>query len=103
MQCASCHEAEASPVATDVLIPDIESCQSCHGGEDANDRLQSRCISCHEFHLEHGQPMGAQNAAQNMSNPLNRTMHLKIEKRAANSTEVSGDLESPEGEINENE
>ncbi len=57
MQCDSCHEAEGSGEATDVLMPDIASCQVCHGGEDASDRLQSTCITCHKFHLENQQPM----------------------------------------------
>lgn len=58
MQCDGCHEAEMSSEATDVLMPDIGSCRSCHGGEHADDLLQSTCIACHEFHLDSQKPMG---------------------------------------------
>ena len=53
MACADCHDARASTFATEILMPEIGSCHTCHGGEDANDRLASTCISCHEFHLDH--------------------------------------------------
>ncbi len=58
MQCDGCHEAEVSFEATDVLMPDIGSCRSCHGGENSTNLLQSTCITCHEFHLESQKPMG---------------------------------------------
>ncbi|MFT5563111.1 MAG: putative CXXCH cytochrome family protein [Candidatus Azotimanducaceae bacterium] len=58
MQCDGCHDAEFSSEAGDVLMPDIGSCRSCHGGEHADNLLQSSCISCHEFHLETEKPMG---------------------------------------------
>jgi predicted CXXCH cytochrome family protein len=58
MQCDGCHDAEFSSDAGDILMPDIGSCRSCHGGEDADNLLQSSCIACHEFHLETGKPMG---------------------------------------------
>ncbi|MCZ6501938.1 MAG: cytochrome c3 family protein, partial [Gammaproteobacteria bacterium] len=72
MQCSGCHEAEPSALATDVLIPEIGSCRTCHGGEDASDRLQSSCITCHKFHLDEGQPMGAHVAVDGMGNPMGR-------------------------------
>lgn len=59
MQCQGCHDAEMSPDAGDILMPDIGSCRSCHGGEDSKNLLQSSCIACHEFHLESQKPMGA--------------------------------------------
>lgn len=58
MQCDGCHEADSSFEATDVLMPDIGSCRSCHGGEDASNLLQSTCIACHDFHLDSQKPMG---------------------------------------------
>ena len=48
MSCGDCHEAEASSVATDVLMPEIQSCQVCHGGEDAKD-LHRVIVACREF------------------------------------------------------
>ncbi|MBL6692259.1 MAG: FHA domain-containing protein [Pseudomonadales bacterium] len=58
MSCEGCHEAAWSDWAGDVLMPDIESCRTCHGGEHAEGKLQSSCISCHEFHLDTQGPMG---------------------------------------------
>ena len=78
MRCGGCHEAEDSPVATDVLMPRIGSCQSCHGGEDASDRLQSTCITCHKFHLDDGVPMSELVAVYDQGNPLDKTIKNKI-------------------------
>ncbi|HSG89982.1 MAG TPA: cytochrome c3 family protein [Pseudomonadales bacterium] len=49
--CARCHGAENSTVATDVLMPGIESCRDCHGGGEATNKLASDCVECHVFHL----------------------------------------------------
>lgn len=58
MSCEGCHDAAWSDTATDVLMPDIGTCRVCHGGEHAEDKLQSTCISCHKFHLADQGPMG---------------------------------------------
>jgi predicted CXXCH cytochrome family protein len=58
MTCEGCHDAEHSADAGDVLMPDLGSCRSCHGGEHADNLLQSTCITCHEFHLDDQKPMG---------------------------------------------
>ena len=54
--CDSCHNASASTTATDVLIPNLESCRDCHGSSFAgrNDPAQipSTCIMCHGFHFD---------------------------------------------------
>ncbi len=52
MDCGGCHEAGASALASDVLLPDIKNCRSCHGGEAASELLPSSCVSCHGFHLQ---------------------------------------------------
>ncbi|MGB0268535.1 MAG: cytochrome c3 family protein, partial [Pseudomonadales bacterium] len=53
--CTSCHEAEQSESAADVLMPAIDSCRACHGGGEEQVLLASTCIDCHEFHLpQHG-------------------------------------------------
>lgn len=31
--CSTCHTAETSKTASDVLMPRIETCRDCHGGE----------------------------------------------------------------------
>lgn len=48
--CTTCHAAAASTRSEDVLLPKIAVCRECHGGEHAEDRLQSTCIECHAFH-----------------------------------------------------
>ncbi len=48
--CGDCHSAKTSELATDLLLPGVENCQGCHGGEKAADKVPSNCISCHEFH-----------------------------------------------------
>jgi pSer/pThr/pTyr-binding forkhead associated (FHA) protein len=50
MNCASCHQAETSSDSSDLLLPDIDNCRECHGGEHARGKVPSTCISCHGFH-----------------------------------------------------
>ena len=68
-ECTTCHEADTSKVATDLLMPDIESCQDCHAGEtlaasdkpfvltsgivgmvDRGEKVPSSCAMCHGYH-----------------------------------------------------
>ncbi len=51
LKCDSCHAAESSKKATDVLLPKIAVCQNCHGGEKVSNKVPSTCITCHDFHL----------------------------------------------------
>ena len=52
-ECQDCHGASASKKAGDVLIPAIETCRECHGGGHAKEeKIVSRCDSCHGFHSE---------------------------------------------------
>jgi len=55
--CVDCHAAPDSDKATDVLLPQIATCQACHGGETAAQRVPSTCVACHDFHLDFHQPM----------------------------------------------
>jgi len=57
MTCVDCHQAAESESAQNVLLPGVESCQKCHGGEQATDRVPSTCITCHEFHQPFLGPM----------------------------------------------
>lgn len=51
MECVDCHQAETSDSSSDLLLPPIENCQTCHAGEHGGrDRLQSSCIACHGYH-----------------------------------------------------
>ena len=52
-ECSSCHLVENSSSSSDILLPKVETCQNCHGGENASQKVPSTCISCHEFHLPH--------------------------------------------------
>lgn len=56
MECSACHAAETSSEADDVLMPGIETCRDCHGGQQARgDRIGSTCVTCHDFHT-HARP-----------------------------------------------
>jgi len=54
--CISCHNAPASNSATDLLIPDLNSCRACHGGEHTNLPVASTCAMCHDYHATGGTP-----------------------------------------------
>lgn len=50
--CESCHKAKESEEASDVLMPAINSCQTCHAGsKPALNKVQSDCGVCHEYHI----------------------------------------------------
>ena len=54
--CESCHGAAKSKDSADILIPDIDSCRTCHAGtQPSGNKVQSSCDSCHGFHapVEH--------------------------------------------------
>lgn len=51
MNCVSCHLAPESTNSGDILLPDIDSCRSCHQGVHSPDKLQSTCVDCHGFHV----------------------------------------------------
>ncbi len=50
LACGDCHDAAHSEKSSDVLVPGIEACVSCHGSERAALKAQSTCTSCHIFH-----------------------------------------------------
>jgi hypothetical protein len=51
-ECSLCHAATDSEYSSDVLMPDLDVCESCHTGAKANEnKVPSNCISCHQFHL----------------------------------------------------
>ncbi|MDG1906443.1 MAG: cytochrome c3 family protein [Arenicella sp.] len=50
--CALCHAANDSEQSADVLMPDLELCETCHTGSTKGEsKVPSNCISCHQFHL----------------------------------------------------
>ena len=54
--CSSCHMAERSNSAGDVLIPDLGGCRACHGGERTSKPVASSCAMCHDYHRDEGAP-----------------------------------------------
>jgi hypothetical protein len=54
--CASCHKAGASNNAADLLLPGIETCRTCHGGEGSKAKVPSGCAMCHSYHAAEGAP-----------------------------------------------
>lgn len=47
VECASCHEADQSRATSDVLMPSVETCATCHApGKGAG----SSCVTCHGYH-----------------------------------------------------
>ena len=49
--CADCHAASRSNAASDVLLPNVASCRSCHLGEAATKpKVPSNCVMCHSYH-----------------------------------------------------
>ena len=57
--CSSCHAADTSGSATDLLLPDLSSCQDCHEGEASRTaEVPSSCAMCHSYH-----PPGSTSAA----------------------------------------
>ncbi len=60
--CVSCHSANTSNDAKDLLLPDLASCRTCHVG-GTGDRLKpvktpvvSTCAMCHDYHIDGNAP-----------------------------------------------
>jgi predicted CXXCH cytochrome family protein len=54
--CADCHAAATSSSSSDLLIPGLATCRSCHGGEQTSKPVASSCAMCHNYHLKEGAP-----------------------------------------------
>jgi len=64
-KCTSCHQAEQSASSSDLLLPDLQSCRTCHLGEKAsNAKVPSGCAMCHSYHPPFAAP-GRDRLAQN--------------------------------------
>jgi predicted CXXCH cytochrome family protein len=51
-RCITCHvDADRSEHSTDILMPKIAQCRTCHSGPADTDKLPSDCLMCHQFHL----------------------------------------------------
>ena len=54
--CQTCHAADRSQAASDLLIPGVETCRTCHGGERTSKPVASSCAMCHDYHMDGGAP-----------------------------------------------
>ncbi len=55
-KCQSCHAANTSTKANDLLIPGIANCRTCHGGEASRADVPSACAVCHSYHADDDAP-----------------------------------------------
>ena len=68
--CSTCHDAAHSKKESDVLMPGIDTCRTCHGGERAHpgnaSLIASTCTMCHSFH-QAPNPLWAKEAPPTLS------------------------------------
>ncbi len=48
--CVYCHAAPTSSTSTDILIPTIDNCTTCHNGPERTLNAPLGCIDCHAYH-----------------------------------------------------
>ena len=83
IDCGLCHAAQSSLDASDVLMPSIEICQSCHGGETAQNRVPTTCIKCHDFHVHTSPTIQEMKRVEHVDSPfanfanLNKSLNYK--------------------------
>ena len=62
--CTLCHAADTSNQSSDVLLPEIKTCRTCHGGAQSGVIVGSKmlipstCIDCHSYHYPENPQMG---------------------------------------------
>ncbi len=50
-KCTTCHKADTSKSSSDVLLPPLATCRTCHMGEDDKTAdVPSGCAMCHSYH-----------------------------------------------------
>lgn len=57
--CLSCHNANRSNSSSDVILPNLASCRTCHGGERTSLPVPSTCAMCHDYHIPTGATAGS--------------------------------------------
>lgn len=59
--CTSCHAANVSNDARDVMLPKVAECRTCHAGEHPTRAapVASSCAMCHVYHRDPGLPASA--------------------------------------------
>lgn len=69
--CTTCHKADSSQSSSDVLLPALATCRTCHMGEDDKSAdVPSSCAMCHSYH-----PKGAAGARTIASAAPSRAKH----------------------------
>ena len=54
-KCSTCHKAGSSKASSDLLLPPLATCRTCHMGEDdAKADVPSGCAMCHSYHPKTG-------------------------------------------------
>jgi hypothetical protein len=73
IDCKSCHtKALSSQETSDVLIPSITTCQTCHNGQPTrSDESQNGCFLCHQYHnwKQRNAPLSPTHRIQERSGP----------------------------------
>jgi predicted CXXCH cytochrome family protein len=65
-KCSTCHAVADSKLSSDIAIPDLQSCQSCHGGDHPDkNKIKSTCDSCHGFHINNSVQPSANSSNKN--------------------------------------
>ena len=56
VECAECHQAKSSNQTSDILMPSISVCRTCHGDAARTSRphVSADCVLCHTYHMEGG-------------------------------------------------
>ncbi|MCB0353341.1 MAG: FHA domain-containing protein [Bdellovibrionales bacterium] len=73
VRCESCHEGVSkSTETTDVLLPGVKTCQSCHGDAGAHGKVGSDCILCHSYHDQVLLPESKKRAIEDIVDVVNR-------------------------------
>jgi hypothetical protein len=74
--CLTCHKgADRSKTSSNVLMPAIAECRTCHGGAgESGGRLASDCLTCHQFHLPGRGLFDATATSQSEANPRSGTI-----------------------------
>jgi hypothetical protein len=56
IECTECHKAVESSKTTDILLPSIAVCQTCHGNDaqTSGPHVSGNCILCHTYHNDIG-------------------------------------------------
>lgn len=77
VSCEECHKAgdisvRDSTKTTDILMPGIADCRSCHSDAHKEGKVQSECVMCHSFHDSLGLNPAEKKSISEIAVSLNR-------------------------------